>query len=108
LQIVELTARTTSMNLRHGVPIQFICEQLDKIGGQYLFSLPTNIARVLRNYINTGNNEVPVVTSSPSIPPPELGPILEKCPKCNHRSYRKTGQACGICERPECAFSGCS
>lgn len=107
LQILELTARSTSMNLRHGVPIPFICEQLDKIGGQYLFSLPTNIARILRYY--TGENEVEEEeqTENPEPSRKSIAPIMEKCPKCGHRTYRKTGQACGICERPECAYSGC-
>jgi hypothetical protein len=97
LQILELTARTTSMNLRHGVPIPFICEQLDKIGGQYVFSLPTNIARILRYYMEepVENPEEPDKTALP----------LEKCPGCGQRTYRRLGASCGICD--SCPYSGC-
>jgi ribonucleotide reductase alpha subunit/intein/homing endonuclease len=119
LQILELTARTTSMNLRHGMPVKFICEQLDKIGGQYIFSLPTNISKVLRHYLSEED-------SPPSLPPEaqvtevedgainrlkeavtaveeELG--LMKCPDCGKRTYRPTGQTCGTCSA--CGYSGC-
>ncbi len=96
LQILELTARTTSMNLRHGVPIPFICEQLDKIGGQYVFSLPTNIARILRYYIDEpAADEVDQKNAVP----------LEKCPGCGQRTYRRIGATCGICTN--CPYSGC-
>ena len=103
LQILELVARTTSMNLRHGMPIKFICEQLDKIGGQYIFSIPTNVARILRHYITDDDM---------SIPPPAMSALeftddkgLLKCRECGKRSYRMTGQACGFCEN--CGYSGC-
>lgn len=106
LQILELAARTTSMNLRHGLPIQFICEQLDKIGGQYIFSIPTNIARVLRHYIVEGEKRVSIVpVPVQKIEDSETGPTLLLCRECGKRSYRMTGQACGLCEN--CGFSGC-
>lgn len=104
LQILELTARTTSMNLRHGVSVPFICEQLDKIGGQYLFSLPTNIANVLRGYTEeveaeeAENSDIEEFDRRNAVP-------LEKCPSCGKRSYRKTGASCGVCEN--CPYSGC-
>jgi ribonucleotide reductase alpha subunit len=106
LQILELTARTTSMNLRHGVPIPFICEQLDKIGGQYLFSLPTNIARVLRHY--AGEEEL-VEDEGADIEEFDRknAVSLEKCPSCGQRTYRRTGAACGHCENPKCTYSSC-
>jgi ribonucleotide reductase alpha subunit len=103
MQILELTARTTSMNLRHGLPIQHICEQLDKIGGQYIFSIPTTIARVLKLYVDETEEE-PV---RPELEQPELelpGGLM-KCPKCGEKSYRPIGQTCGTCD--QCGFSGC-
>jgi hypothetical protein len=112
LQILELTARNTSMSLRHKVPIPFICEQLDKIGGQYIFSLPTNVARILRMYtidqavITEKTEKTEEVSDIDAFDRKHAVP-LEKCPKCNKRTYRKTGAACGICEDPNCAYSGC-
>jgi ribonucleoside-diphosphate reductase alpha chain len=113
LQILELTARSTSMNLRHGLPIQYICEQLDKVGGQYLFSIPTNIAKVLRHYIDPAaipqdeDAEEDVMTTIPTGGPPSdsgsLGRI--KCPECDARTYRLTGRTCGICD--SCGYEKC-
>ncbi|HMB99998.1 MAG TPA: LAGLIDADG family homing endonuclease [Flavobacteriaceae bacterium] len=99
LQILELTARTTSMNLRHGVPIRYICEQFDKIGGQYVFSIPTNIAKLLSKYSDeekTSEN----MTSREETP-------MSKCPNCKKRTYVLSG-GCGTCVDPDCAYSGCS
>jgi ribonucleoside-diphosphate reductase alpha chain len=106
LQILELTARTTSMNLRHGVPIMFICEQLDKIGGQYIFSLPTNIARVLRTYAEEQQEGEAMSKTIDDFDRRNAVP-LEKCPSCGKRTYRKTGAACGNCTNEECTYSGC-
>lgn len=111
LQILEVTARSTSMLLRHKVPIMFICEQLDKVGGQYIFSLPTNIARVLRSYMDVeeeeyDTNDIDTFDRKNAVP-------MEKCPGCGKRTYRKTGASCGICENPDrgdgepCTYSGC-
>lgn len=112
LQILELTARTTSMNLRHGVPIPFICEQLDKIGGQYLFSLPTNIARVLRHYTEEQEEEIAENSDIEDFDRQNAVP-MEKCPSCGKRTYRKTGASCGVCDNQDrgdgkpCTYSGC-
>ena len=106
LQILELTARTTSMNLRFGVPIMFICEQLDKIGGQYIFSLPTNIARVLRTYAEEQQEEEAKTSTIEAFDKKNSVP-MEKCPSCGKRTYRKTGAACGNCTNEECTYSGC-
>lgn len=108
LQILELTARSTSMNLRHGLPIQYICEQLDKVGGQYLFSIPTNIAKVLRLYIDpteiVEEPEMEMVTTAAAVDEPnDLGRI--KCPQCGARTYRLTGRTCGICD--SCGYEKC-
>jgi ribonucleoside-diphosphate reductase alpha chain len=128
-QILELTARNTSMNLRHGVPLRYICEQLDKVGGQYIFSIPTNIAKLLRLY----DTSIPVeeatehdeacdeeepVSKKQAIEPSHsngssngngkhLSSSLAKCPSCHKRTYILAG-GCGHCVDPECAYSGCS
>lgn len=97
LQILELTARNASMNLRHGVPIKYICEQLDKVGGQYIFSIPTNIARVLRKY---SDFDQPIDVQSERV-----NGQYEKCPQCKNRAYIMT-EGCGTCMN--CGHSGCS
>jgi ribonucleotide reductase alpha subunit len=96
LQILELSSRMTSMCLRHGVPLHFICEQLDKIGGQYIHSVPVSLARTLRQYF-----EQPEEKETE-----EATPIYTKCPSCKAKTYRMTGQTCGICD--SCGYSGCS
>ena len=98
MQILELTTRNTSMSLRHGIPLQYICEQLDKIGGQYLFSIPTNIAKVLRRYLPNDIVEKDVQNDSET-------PGMDKCPECRERSY-VLKEGCGSCFK--CGFSGCS
>jgi hypothetical protein len=97
---------------------------LDKIGGQYIFSLPTNISKVLRHYLVTDD-----ITSIPpesvphwEVPEPEEtnsddGEIVGKtnwdeaglirCPVCNKRTYRVTGKTCGQCTDPDCLHDGC-
>lgn len=92
LQILELSARNTSLMLRHGIPIKFICEQLDRTAGQYIFSIPTNISKVLKQYDQVEENSAD-----------EAG--LGKCPSCGKRSYMLVS-SCGICK--ECNYSGCS
>lgn len=103
LQILELTARTTSMNLRHGMPLRYICEQLDKIGGQYIFSIPTNIAKVLRKY-DESTEIVENIEKKENI---NTESEFSKCPSCHKRTYMLSG-GCGNCVDPECAYSGCS
>jgi ribonucleotide reductase alpha subunit len=108
LQILELTARSTSMSLRHGLPIEHICEQLEKIGGQYILSVPTTFSRVLRNYIetpDTGDTDpVPTAKSTTVLEHPVSNGLM-KCPKCKARTYRPLGQTCGACD--SCGYSGC-
>jgi ribonucleoside-diphosphate reductase alpha chain len=45
--------RMASTMLRHGVPIEFICEQMQKSTDD-MFSLPSAISRVLKKYIKEG------------------------------------------------------
>lgn len=100
LQILELTARNTSMNLRHGVPILYICEQLDKVGGQYLFSIPTNVSRILRKYINEPEENITSTDMERHDSPGAM-----KCPSCGARTYILS-EGCGTCS--SCGYSGCS
>lgn len=50
----ESRTRFLSMSLRHGVPIQFICEQLHKSTPTNMFSFEKGVSRVLKKYINNG------------------------------------------------------
>lgn len=122
LQILELAARSTSMNLRHGVPLQYICEQLDKIGGQYIFSIPISIAKVLRKYIpnqlelplnkeKTNGKSLEKIASLVDILPTVSSSTdeilgLSKCPKCRQRTYVLEG-GCGQCHDPSCNYTSC-
>lgn len=45
--------RLASMNLRHGIPIEFVVEQMQKSTND-MFSLPSAVARVLKKYIKDG------------------------------------------------------
>ncbi len=46
--------RTISLGLRHGAPIQYVVEQLQKDKDADLFSFSKVVARVLKNYIKDG------------------------------------------------------
>lgn len=46
--------RLTSMSLRHGVPVQYVVEQLKKDKHSDLWSFSTILARVLKGYIQDG------------------------------------------------------
>jgi ribonucleoside-diphosphate reductase alpha chain len=75
--------RLTSVSLRHGTPLKFICEQLVRDGGFDAFNKA--IARVLKNYI---------------VDEEESG---IKCPKCNQKM--RYVQGCLTCD---CGYSKCS
>jgi len=47
-------ARLISLSLRHGIPIQYIVEQLQKIDNDTLFSFNKVISRVLKSYVKDG------------------------------------------------------
>ena len=40
--------------LRHGIPIKFICEQLQKSSDHDMFTFEKGISRVLKKYIKDG------------------------------------------------------
>lgn len=111
-QIMDLAARTTSMMLRHRIPINFIVEQLEKVDNQFLYSIPTNIARVLRQY-----DADEITAERPESIPSEKLQIaekainemihasgLDKCPECKERSMHFEN-GCKVCSN--CGFSGC-
>lgn len=75
--------RLTSVSLRHGTPLKFICEQLLRDGGFDAFNKA--VARVLKNYIQDEE---------------ESG---MKCEKCG--SKMRYVQGCLTCE---CGYSKCS
>jgi ribonucleoside-diphosphate reductase alpha chain len=102
-QILELTARNASMNLRHGIPLKYVCEQMEKVGGQYVFSIPTNIAKVLRKYQDI-NSEIPPAIEVTDVPAEYSSSNLDKCPACNKRTYRRV-EGCGQCT--DCGHYGC-
>jgi len=108
LQILELTTRTTSMLLRHRVPLRFICEQLDRTAGQYIFSIPTTIAKILRQYENE-TSPAPEPSSNGFLGFVKYGEAeqagLSKCPKCRTRAY-EMGEGCGKCV--SCGYSSCN
>lgn len=101
LQILELTTRNASMNLRHGIPLQYVCEQMEKINGQYVFSIPTNIARILRKYEHTESQIKESAVEKGEI---SSNNSYRKCPSCNNRSYILV-EGCGQCIN--CSYSGC-
>jgi ribonucleotide reductase alpha subunit len=82
--------RTISLSLRHGVPIQYIVEQLTKGSDKEdeLFSFSKAVSRVLKNYIKDGTK-----------------PGTKKCPECaSERLVYKEG--CASCL--DCSYSKCS
>lgn len=79
--------RSVSLSLRHGVPIQYVVEQLQKDKHSDLFSLSAVIARTLKKYIKDGT----VAGGG-------------KCPECTSTLIYKEG--CASCA--SCGYSKCS
>ena len=74
--------RLASTNLRHGIPIEFVVEQMQKSTDD-MFSLPSAVARVLKKYIKDGQK----VTG-------------QKCPECeavDTMIYREGCKSCSSC-----------
>lgn len=80
--------RVVSMSLRHGVPIQYITEQLKKDKHSDLYSFSTIIARVLKGYIPDGTK----VTAE------------KTCPQCSSTNLAYQG-GCVTCM--DCGNSKC-
>lgn len=83
--------RTLSLSLRHGVPVQYVCEQLLKGAEKEsdLFSFAKVMSRVLKNYIKDGK----INTS-------------KKCPQCSGTDFAYQ-EGCLRCLNPTCGYSKC-
>ena len=80
----DALSRQISLNLRHGTPLLYVVEQLQKYQG--LHNFPKAIARTLKKFIS--NNTI----------------STEKCPDCDTQLIYTDG--CVSC--PACGFSKCS
>ena len=85
----QLHSRLISLELRHGIPIKFLVEQLQKSSDD-MFSLPVALARVLKKYIVVGEK----VT----------GHI---CPTCGSELIYDNG-GCWSCSNGTCDWSKCN
>lgn len=81
--------RMLSLSLRHGTPIQFVVEQLQRDRAATLSSFSRVIARVLKRYIKDGTQ----VSGS------------KKCPSCEAVDSLKYQEGCVSCT--VCGFSKC-
>jgi ribonucleoside-diphosphate reductase alpha chain len=82
--------RTISLSLRHGVPVQFIVEQLQKDKYSDITSFSRVMARVLKQYIEDGT----VLTGE------------KKCPSCSAENSFVYQEGCMKCT--QCQYSKCS
>lgn len=82
--------RVISLALRHGAPIQYVVEQLQKDRDAHLFSFARVIARVLKKYIDDG-----------TIPGGS-----KVCPECSAENSLIYQEGCVICTA--CGHSKCS
>jgi ribonucleoside-diphosphate reductase alpha chain len=80
--------RTISLSLRHGVPVQFVAEQLQKDKYSDLTSFSKVIARVLKQYITEGS----IVRGE------------KVCPQCKEEGKLKYQDGCISCM---CGWSKC-
>ena len=114
LQILELSARMTSLALRHGVPVKHIINQLNKIDGQYIYSIPVNLSKALQSYM--GKDDILEEDSEAAVevenltdeeldqlmmgeeekPQHSSGIAGEVCPKCKNNGYI-VQEGCGRC-----------
>ncbi|MFT4326368.1 MAG: adenosylcobalamin-dependent ribonucleoside-diphosphate reductase [Candidatus Woesearchaeota archaeon] len=79
--------RLASTNLRHGIPIEFVVEQMKKSTDD-MFSLPSAVARVLKKYIKDGQSV--------------SGMVCDNCGS-NNIVYQ---EGCHVCK--DCGNSKCS
>lgn len=77
--------RLVSLNLRHGTPIQYVVEQLEKAKTTYFSSFSAQLARILKTYIPDGTKS-------------------GTCPSCNSDQLRYQ-EGCLLC--PDCGYSKC-
>lgn len=81
-------SRTISLSLRHGVPVQYIVEQLQKDKHSDITSYSKVIARVLKTYIKDGT----------------ITTIEKICPNCSQKDGLIYQQGCISCT---CGYSKC-
>ncbi len=83
--------RTISLALRHGTPVQFVVEQLDKGASKEneMFSLSKGLMRVLKSYIKDGTAVV----------------STKKCPSCGASDSLVYQDGCMLCS--SCGDSKC-
>jgi ribonucleoside-diphosphate reductase alpha chain len=79
--------RTISLALRHGIPLQYIVEQIQKDKNSDMFSFSKAISRVLKHYIKDGT---------------KAG--VKGCPSCGHEELQYQ-EGCLLC--PSCGYSAC-
>ena len=80
--------RTISLALRHGAPIQYVVEQLQKDTEMDMFSFSRVIARVLKSYIKDGTT-----------------PAKKTCGNCGAESSLVYLEGCVMCTA--CGHSKC-
>ena len=80
--------RLTSLTIRHGIPIKYVCEQITKKGVEGdLFSFQRAMARILKKYISEGEkSEV-------------------ECPQCGSKDvvYKNGCPSCQLCGHSNCS-----
>jgi ribonucleoside-diphosphate reductase alpha chain len=81
--------RTISLALRHGTPIQYVVEQLQKDKHSDITSFSKVVARVLKNYIVDGTKST----------------AQRKCPSCNKENSFAYQEKCLTCTN--CGWSKC-
>jgi ribonucleotide reductase alpha subunit len=80
--------RTISLALRHGTPIQYVVEQLQKDKHSDVTSFTTVIARVLKNYIVDGTKST-AINKCPECGKENSFIYQEKCLKCSNCNWSK-------------------
>ncbi len=81
--------RMVSLSLRHGAPIQYVVEQLQRDKDADMFDFAKSMARVLKTYIPDGST-----------------PATEKvCPECSSEGSLSYQEGCILCR--SCGYSKC-